>query len=36
MEFEKEMYWSGNKTHLVSGIKFQYQQLKESKHINNT
>ena len=29
-EFEKEMYWSGSQTYMISGIKLQYQKMKES------
>lgn len=35
MEFEKELYWAGSKTHMISGIKYQYQKLKMSNFINN-
>jgi hypothetical protein len=32
MEFEKELYWAGSKTHMISGIKYQYQKLKMSTY----
>ena len=28
-EFEKKMYWTGNNAYLISGIKAQYEKLKE-------
>lgn len=28
-EFEKKMYWNGSNSYLISGIKAQYQKLKE-------
>ena len=29
IEFEKPLYWGGSKTHLISGIKFQYDKLRQ-------
>ena len=31
-QFEKKMYWTGNNSYLISGIKAQYEKLKECKH----
>lgn len=28
IEFEKEAFWAGTKSHMISGIKFQYEKLK--------
>jgi len=28
-EFEKKIYWNGNNAYLISGIKAQYEKLKE-------
>lgn len=33
LEFEKELYWTGNKTHVISGIKHQYQKLKRGNYV---
>ena len=30
-EFEKELYWNGNQSYMIAGIKNQYQKMKESK-----
>ena len=27
-EFEKEMYWGGSQTYMISGVKLQYQKIK--------
>lgn len=29
-EFEKELYWSGSHSYMISGVKLQYQKMKES------
>lgn len=29
IEFEKEVFWSGTKSHMISGIKHQYEKLKK-------
>jgi hypothetical protein len=30
IEFEKEMYWNGSQTYMISGVKLQYQKMKDS------
>ena len=30
-EFEKELYWTGSQSHMIAGVKAQYEKLKESK-----
>lgn len=32
-EFEKKMYWAGSNNYLISGIKSQYDKLKDGKNM---
>lgn len=31
-EFEKELYWKGSQSYMISGIKLQYQKMKDSNN----
>jgi hypothetical protein len=33
IQFESELYWQGNNSYLVTGVKSQYEKMKRSKNI---
>ena len=33
MEFDKELYWKGSQSHMISGIKRQYEKLQQCNYL---